>query len=182
MDNIIKVVICTIPGREVALARCIDSWRNSANQISAELNEHIYMDPKPNRALHHIVKVRNDALYSVDDRWVFLCDDDDIALPSCVQVLLSSMANNPRATVIMGQAQDSVGTPRGFSLACSLINVDRFKMVNWLCPPEGGEDFFTLSTLEARHHLVIREPRITWQVNDDIPSSTRDLRVELQPK
>ena len=179
----IGLVICTTGLRESQLARARETYIRSAEQCGVNLELRIYRDPDPSPGnLAHLVGIRNQALDCCQERWAFFCDDDDFVFDNHVRILTAAMVNHPLATVVMSQAQDAKGKRLGFTLACSLVNVDRFRMTGWMCPPEGGEDFFTLSTLQVRGHQVVKEPTITWQVCDEVPSLTRKKRVELHKK
>lgn len=190
----IALIVSTTGSRPEQLARCLASHHKAAEICGIDIIERIFLDRNPANpnlrkstgpggapwVMAHLVETRNRALNLVDERWAFLCDDDDFVLQNHVNVLQGSRVNNPLATVLMGQCQDANKKPLGFTLSCCLINVDRFRMVGWMCPPDGGEDFYTLSTLAVRGHIIVKEPAITWQVNNDIPSLTRPKRVELQ--
>jgi hypothetical protein len=176
----IELVICTTRLRPIQLRRCLESFYKSSEKCGLKIIERVYVDNNPSRNLSHIVQVRNLAVDTCEEKLALLCDDDDYVVDNHINVLLSAYINNPKATVVMSQAfKDDKNKPIGFSLSCSLINVERFKMLGWLCPPEGGEDFFTLSTLQARGHLIVKCPYVTWKVCDDTPSLTRDERIEL---
>lgn len=176
----IGLVICTTNKRLEQRSRCIDSFRQAIQGTGIQLVNRIFIDSRPSRSLEHLVNVRNMAMNQCEERWAFICDDDDFVLNNHAETLLLYRLDNPTSTVIIGQAQNDKEKPIGWTIACSLINVDRFRMVNWLCPSEGGEDFYTTSTLEVRGHKIVCCPQVTWQVCNDCPSLTRDERIELK--
>jgi hypothetical protein len=180
ISRMLGLVVCTTGSRVENLIRCLNSFDVAEKESNSSIIKRVFTDIRPSKELSHLVEVRNRAMDNVDERWALLCDDDDFVFSNHLKVLLSMRCNYPNATVLMTQACNLDSKPLGFTISCSMVNVDRFRMVNWLCPNSGGEDFFTLSTLQARGHLIIKEPTVTWQVCDDTPSLTRDVRVELQ--
>lgn len=173
----IGLVICTTGDRPEQLQQCLATHESAAFLAGVTLRQYVYFDANPIRGdMRHLVDVRNAALNRCAERWTLFCDDDDYVFQDHLLALMAALAGAPLSTVIMTQAKP-VG---GWTLACSLVNTDRFRMTGWLCPPTGGEDFYTASTLTVRGHLITRDKRTTWQVCDDVPSLTRAERIELK--
>lgn len=143
-----------------------------------ELVPRVYVDHAADRAIGHLSAVFNRAVDATEERWAFFSADDDHVTIDHVSVCLRARSLATLATAILTQASGPDGHGQGWTIANSFLNIDRFRMVGWLTPSSGGEDFYTCSTLEVRGHQVVRDPHATWIVGLDVPSLTRDVRVE----